>query len=147
MAHPAQVTARPTRGTRTRPPNVLSDRTHRIARWAVPVVLGLLYGYWAAANRRAGGPITGWNILFGFVSAIVFALLMAGALRLGPRLKRETHAAMWFAFTGLTIGFLYSQTGQSVLLAVGISVALGVAVGLMCFYWFYTHEDAEGHRI
>ncbi len=44
-------------------------------------------------------------------------------------------------------GFLYSQSGETVLLATGLSLGLGAIAGLICFYWAYTHEDAEGHHI
>ncbi len=55
-------------------------------------MLGLIYGYWVAANNRSGGPITGWNVLLGFVSAIVFAALWMGIHALAPHVMRELHA-------------------------------------------------------
>ncbi|MET8950434.1 hypothetical protein ACWEO4_05095 [Streptomyces sp. NPDC004393] len=133
--------------TRYRPPDIFDHRVHLTGRVAVPVVLGLLYGYWAAANRRAAGPITGWNILFGFVCAIVFAVLCAGLFTLARRLPRELHAVLWAAFAGIAFGFLYSQTGQSVLLATGLSLAVAVAFFAFNFYRYYTHEDAAGHKV
>src|SRR5262245_20050709 len=53
-------------------PDIFDERVHRAARYGIPVVLGLVYGLWAAANRRGGGEITGWNVLFGFVTAAAF---------------------------------------------------------------------------
>ncbi|GGX93436.1 hypothetical protein [Streptomyces anandii] len=150
MAHAAPVTAAvTTRGTRTRthPPDIFGPRAHRIGRWALPFAIGLVYGYWAAANRRSGGPITGWNLAFGFITAIVFTLITVGVLLLGPRLPRELHALLWFAYIGIAFGFLYIQSGETVLLATGLSLGLGAIAGLFCFYWAYTHEDAEGHHI
>ncbi|MFC8712510.1 hypothetical protein ACFUCQ_21680 [Streptomyces sp. NPDC057197] len=149
MVHAAPVSGR-TAGARARhprTPDVFSDRAHLIARWAGPFAIGLVYGYWAAANRRSGGPITAGNVAFGFVTAIVFTLLMAGVLTLASRLPRELHAFLWFLFTGAAFGFLFNQSGRSVLLTIGLSLAFGVAVGLICFYWVYTHEDARGRRI
>ncbi|MHB9860519.1 hypothetical protein [Streptomyces sp. YIM S03343] len=128
-------------------PDLFSERTHATARWAVPVLLGLVYGYWAAANRRDGGAITGWNVLFGLVTAIVFAVVMAALLRVSPRLKREVHAVMWFAFTGAAFGFVYSETGASILRSSLMGLAVGVVAGATLFYWYYTHEDAEGHHL
>lgn len=143
----ASITASP--GTRTvhRPPDVFDERTHAVARVAVPVAIGLVYGYWAAALRRDAGPITGWNLLFGFVSAIVFAALCIGLLIVAPLLRRELHAVLWAAFAGIALGFLYSQTGESVLRSAAIALAVAAAVFLADFYRYYTHEDAEGHRI
>ncbi|WP_055492211.1 hypothetical protein [Streptomyces sp. TP-A0356] len=140
------VTPSPGPGGAYRPPDVFDERTHAVARVAVPVVLGLVYGYWAAAMRRDAGPITGWNLLFGFVCAIVFAAVCTGLLMVTPRLRRELHAVLWAAFAGIALGFLYSQTGESVLRAIGIALAVAVAVFVSAFYRYYTHEDAEGHR-
>ncbi|OIJ69576.1 hypothetical protein [Streptomyces mangrovisoli] len=133
--------------SRTDLPDILSARTHRMVHWTVPVALALVYGYWVAAIRRDGGPITGWNVLFGFVSAIVFAVLMLAVLQLTPSLPRETHAVVWFAFTGITFGFAYSQTGATVLRSVIMSIGIALLVGIPLFYWYYTHEDGEGHHV
>ncbi|MFI1293192.1 hypothetical protein ACH4VM_32920 [Streptomyces sp. NPDC020792] len=145
MAHAAPVSGITTRTTR--PPNLFSARAHAIGRWAGPLALGLVYGYWAAADRRDGGPITGWNVLFGFVTTIVFTVVLAGVLMLGPRLRREQHAALWFAFIGVAFGFLYSQSGHALVSTVGLSLGIAIVAGLFCFYWFYTHEDAAGRRV
>ncbi|SMF62108.1 hypothetical protein [Streptomyces sp. Amel2xC10] len=145
MAHAAPVMRAPSRTGRT--PDVFSDRTHRIAAWAVPVTLGLIYGYWVAANNRSGEAITGWNVLLGFVSAIVFAALWMGIHALAPHVIREVHALIWAAFAGCAFGFLYSETGASVLRSAGMGVAIGASTFGVLFYRYYTHEDAEGRRI
>ncbi|MEU7381440.1 MULTISPECIES: hypothetical protein [unclassified Streptomyces] len=145
MVHVAPASGITTRTTR--PPDLFSARAHAVGRWAGPLALGLVYGYWAAADRRHGGPITGWNVLFGFVTTIVFAVLLAAVLVVGPRLRREQHAALWFAFIGVAFGFLYSQSGHAIMSVVGLSLGIGIVAGLFCFYWFYTHEDAAGHRV
>ncbi|MFF5185222.1 hypothetical protein ACFY30_15795 [Streptomyces sp. NPDC000345] len=144
MAHaaPALTPARP-----ARTPDIFSERTHRIARWAVPVALGLVYGYWVAANSRAGGPITGWNLLLGFASTIVFAALWMGLAAMTPRLPRELHALLWAAFAGCAFGFMYSQTDKTVLRSTAMGLVIAASVFAVLFYRYYTHEDAEGHRI
>ncbi|MEV6803822.1 hypothetical protein [Streptomyces sp. NPDC051132] len=134
-------------GARARPPDVFDERAHRMARRAAPVVLGLLYGYWAAANRRFGGPVTGWNLLFGFVTALVFGVLLAALLTLAPRLRREVHALAWSAFTGAAFGFLYIQSTPPVWLAVLIALVLAAGTFVALFYRYYTHEDAAGRRV
>jgi hypothetical protein len=114
---------------------------------AVPVVLGLVYGYWAAANRRSGGEITGWNLLFGFVTAIAFMVLYAAVRYVAARMIREVHAIMWGAFAGGTFGFLYSQTDASVLRSSLMGLVIGAVCFVVLFYRYYTHEDAQGHRL
>lgn len=126
---------------------VFSDRTRSVAKLAVPVVLGLVYGYWAAANARYGGPITGWNLLFGFLTALVFAVLCAALLNIAPKLRREVHAVLWAAFSGIAIGFLVNQSHTSVLRSTVLGLATAAAVFAFLFYRYYTHEDAKGHRI
>ncbi|MCL8011000.1 hypothetical protein [Streptomyces sp. AS02] len=128
-------------------PDVFSERTHRIASVAVPVVLGLVYGYWAAANQRSGGEITGWNLLFGFVTAFAFMVLYVGIRALAPHMRRELHAILWASFTGGTFGFLYSLTDKSIVRSVLMGLVVGAVWFAVLFYRYYTHEDAEGHRI
>lgn len=148
MAHAAPVP----RGTRDRTgrrerPDVFGERTHKVADLGVPIVLGLVYGYWAAANRRSGGEITGWNILFGFVTALVFAVLYLGVRRLAPRMRRETHAILWSVFAGCAFGFLYDQTGKTDLRSAIMGAVVGAVFFVVLFYRYYTHEDAQGRRI
>ncbi|MET7286654.1 hypothetical protein [Streptomyces sp. NPDC005573] len=130
-----------------RPPDVFDARTHRLGRIVVPVLLALVYGYWAASNRRSGGPITGWNVLFGFVTAIVFAVALIALLTAIPHVRREAHALMWAVFVGCAFGFLYSQTGDSMYRAVGISLLIAAATFVVFFYRFYTREDSAGRRV
>ncbi|PAZ14131.1 hypothetical protein CLM62_22175 [Streptomyces sp. SA15] len=130
-----------------RPPDIFSERFHRVARYAIPVALGLLYGYWAAANRRDGGPITGENVLFGFVTALAFIVLCIAVAVLAPRLMRELHSLTKSAFAGAAIGFLYSQGGAGVWASVVLGLVITAAIFAVFFYRYYTREDAEGNRI
>ncbi|MFF8968897.1 transglutaminaseTgpA domain-containing protein [Streptomyces sp. NPDC014995] len=145
----AQAAPAPDRRPRaqTPPPDVFDERTHRIAKWAVPVVIGLVYGYWAAANRRGGGPVTGWNILFGFVTALVFVALYVAVRALAARLRREGHALLWSAFAGCAFGFLINQSGASVLYSAGVALVIAAGFFAVLFYRYYTHEDAEGRPV
>ncbi|MGW3953089.1 hypothetical protein ACWEKM_19735 [Streptomyces sp. NPDC004752] len=145
MAHAAPTSGGVPRTHRT--PDIFGERTHAMARLAFPVLLGLLYGYWAAANRRDGGPITGWNLLLGFVTALVFALVYLGVQALAPRLRRELHALLWSAFGGIAFGFLYHQSGESALRSTGMALVVAAVFFVVLFYRYYTHEDAAGHRI
>jgi hypothetical protein len=152
MAHATPVSGSPgtpAAGTRRPPdePDVFSERTHIAARWSWPALLGLVYGYWAAALNRDAGPITGWNVLFGFASAFAFTVLYIGIRAAGPRLKREPHALAWAAFAGIAFGFLYNLSGGTVLRSSGMALAGAATVFAIAFYWYYTHEDAAGHRV
>ncbi|MFJ5260764.1 hypothetical protein ACIQAC_09920 [Streptomyces sp. NPDC088387] len=147
QAAPAPGAAPGTTPGRTRLPDVFSERTHTVAKWAAPVGLGLVYGYWAAANARGGDGITGWNLLLGFVSVLAFAVVLIGVRELASRVKREVHAMLWAAFAGIAFGFLYSLTGATVLRSCLMALAVAAGTFAVLFYRYYTHEDAEGHRL
>jgi hypothetical protein len=134
---------------RHRPPDVFDERTHAIARWALPIVLGLIYGYWAAANTRYGGPITGWNVFFGVATGVVFFAVFRALEFFAARCRREVHAVLWAASTGIAIGFLYSLSGRGhgVWESTVLALAVAVPTFAVLFYRYYTHEDAAGHRI
>ncbi|MER6344941.1 hypothetical protein ACWC10_30445 [Streptomyces sp. NPDC001595] len=113
---------------------------------AWPVGLGLVYGYWAAANSRSGGPVTGWNLLLGFVSALVFIVLYMAVRAVASRARREVHALLWAAFAGCAVGFLFAQTHNTVLRSAWVGLVVAASFFVMLFYWYSTHEDAEGRR-
>ncbi|MGW4348504.1 hypothetical protein ACWEL8_25980 [Streptomyces sp. NPDC004690] len=152
MAHSAPVSGRTANDRRSWPPrrslDFFGQRAHLVGRWAVPLGIGLVYGYWVAANRRDGGPITGGNVAYGFVTTIVFTLVVGAMLTVAPRLAREPHAALWGLVSGAALGFLMGQSpGASPLQVFVVALAFALAVGLIVFYWEYTHEDARGRRV
>ncbi|MBU6533093.1 hypothetical protein ACFUIW_09615 [Streptomyces sp. NPDC057245] len=131
---------------RTAWPDVFGRRTHLLAKWATPLVLGLVYGYWAASVSRRGGPVTGWNLFFGFMTALAFAVLYVVVREVARRLPREGHAVLWGAFAGSALGYLYSGSGVAMFTCVVVSLLLAAAVTAGLAYWYYTHQDAEEAR-
>ncbi|MCT7357285.1 hypothetical protein N4P33_34865 [Streptomyces sp. 15-116A] len=131
---------------RTGTPDVFSERVHTMARLGIPVVLGLIFGYWAAANARRGGPITGWNLLLGFVSAAAFIVVYLALQAVAPKLPRELHAVAWGAFTAIAVGFLVSQSDESVLRSAWLGLISGAGVFAILFYRYYSREDGRGSR-
>ncbi|ATL29193.1 hypothetical protein [Streptomyces formicae] len=110
------------------------------AHWAGPVLLGIVYGVWAAGIRRDAGPITTGNVLFGVVAGLVFAAAFFGLHRVAHTLPREVRALSWTAFAGIAFGFLYSLTDASVLRSVIMSLLVAGAVFVVTFYRYYTTE-------
>ncbi|MFD5279914.1 hypothetical protein [Streptomyces rubrogriseus] len=129
-----------------RTPDVFGARTHLLAKWAMPLAIGLVYGYWAASVRRHGGPVTGWNLLFGFMTVLAFALLWYVVRAVADRLPREGHAVLWGAFAGSALGFLYSGSGVAMFTCVLVSLLLAAAVTAGLYYLFATRQDAEDAR-
>ncbi|MFF5984078.1 hypothetical protein ACFY78_35080 [Streptomyces olindensis] len=126
-------------------PTVLGEPTHRLARWVLPVVLGVVYGNWVAVNRRHGGPITGPDLACGVWSALAFTAVCVAVVQVTRRLRRELHALhalIRAVFAGVALGFLYSQTGDDVRPVVITSVLVTAAVFLLLFYRFHTRADA-----
>ncbi|MFE9645193.1 hypothetical protein ACFYO0_13970 [Streptomyces sp. NPDC006365] len=123
----------------------------RAARWhgsparvasklTAPVLGGIVFGLWAAAIGRDAGPITGWNVLLGFVSAFAFVAAYLGLRLLGTHLPRELRAAAWAGFAGVAVGFLHGLTGSSVLRSAAVAFAVAAGAFAVVFYRFYTTE-------
>ncbi|MGW6983168.1 hypothetical protein ACWGE1_27660 [Streptomyces sp. NPDC054932] len=135
MAHAA-----PTAFGRQRRQTASKTHLHKSA-FVGPVLLGLVYGFWAAFIERQAGPVTAANVFYGILCGVIFAGIMFGLARVGPRMMREVHAAAYGAFGGIAAGYLHSLTGQSILKAVVVGLAVAAGVGLAAFYRYYTHED------
>ena len=109
----------------------------------ITALAGIVYGFWTSGVDRAAAasPITGWNVLLGFVTAIAFAAVAYTIHTLAPRLPREARALAWAAFAGVSFGFLYSLSDASVLKSSGLSLVVAAGVFAVVFYRYYTTED------
>lgn len=105
------------------------------------LLMGLVYGVWAAFIQRQMGPVDAGNVFYGILCGALFAAVMFGLNRVGPRLKREVHATAYGVFAGVAVGYLHSLTGGSVLKATVIGLFAGLGVGGVAFYRYYTRED------
>ncbi|WP_329382715.1 hypothetical protein OG625_20010 [Streptomyces sp. NBC_01351] len=120
----------------------MADMTHLSSgAYVRPLLLGLVYGVWAAFIQRQTGPVDAGNVFYGILCGVLFAGIMFTLARIGPRLKREVHAAAYGAFAGIAVGYLHSLTNQSILKAVVVGLAVAVGVGAAAFYRYYTRED------
>ncbi|MEW2412467.1 hypothetical protein AB0953_01865 [Streptomyces sp. NPDC046866] len=104
------------------------------------VLLGLVYGVWAAYINRQQGPVDAGNVFYGILCGVLFAGIMYGLARVGPRMKREARATAYGAFGGIAVGYLNSLTDHSVLHSGWIGLVTGVGVGLVAYYRYYTRE-------
>ncbi|MFF8831931.1 hypothetical protein [Streptomyces sp. NPDC015131] len=104
-------------------------------------VCAVLYGLWAEVVVRHGdGAFTGGQVVLAVVSAVVFFALWYGLVRFRYALPREARAAAFGLLFGVTVGFLYSLSGNSVLTVAVASLFCALGAGLGAFYLFYTHE-------
>ncbi|MGW6688606.1 hypothetical protein [Streptomyces sp. NPDC054961] len=135
MAHAA-----PTAPGRHRQP-AAGATTHLTMALAGPLLAGLVYGVYAAFMKRQTGPVDAGNVFYGILCGAIFAACLFALARFGPRLKRELHAAAYGAFAGISFGYLYSLSGESIFKSSGLSLLIGAGVGLAAFYRYYTRED------
>ncbi|MFD3721776.1 hypothetical protein [Streptomyces sp. NPDC058674] len=120
-----------------------ADTAHHASRsaYARPLLAGLVYGVWAAFIERQTGPVDAGNVFYGILCGAIFAGIMFALARIGPRMRREAYATAYGVFLGVAAGYLHSLTDASVLRSTVIGLAVGVGVGLVAFYRYYTHED------
>ncbi|WP_306326858.1 hypothetical protein [Streptomyces venezuelae] len=111
---------------------------------ATPIVIGVLYGLYAATVARHGGPTTLGQLWLGLISAVVLAGGIYVLRRFGHALPRELRALAWGSLTGIAVGFLFSLSGASILSSSGLGLAFGGVNVAAAYYLFYTHEDAAG---
>ncbi|MEW2574323.1 hypothetical protein ACFU9Y_34725 [Streptomyces sp. NPDC057621] len=111
------------------------------AKLVLPALAGIVYGLWTSGIDRHAGPITGWNVLLGVVSALAFAAAAYGVHAIAPRLPRELRAATWAAFAGIAFGFIYSLTDAGIVKTVLLSLVIAAGILAVVFYRYYTTED------
>ncbi|MFJ2023521.1 hypothetical protein ACIODW_06850 [Streptomyces sp. NPDC087897] len=115
-------------------------RPHTALAWALPLVLGVIYGFYAAFIRRDGGPSTGGQVLLGLVSGAALAVLCFALGRIQHAVPREVRAVAYGALTASAIGFLVSLTDTSVLRSAALGLAVGVGVLCVSYYALYARE-------
>ncbi|MGX1882256.1 hypothetical protein [Streptomyces sp. NPDC055287] len=106
----------------------------------MPVVLGLVYGFYAAFLARDAGAMTGWNVGFGFLCAAVLAVLCFLLGRTQHAMIPLVRAAAYGTLFGVAIGFLHSLADNTILDAAVIGAVLAAAMTAATFYIFYTRE-------
>jgi hypothetical protein len=115
-------------------------RHHGSLGWALPIILGLAYGFYAAFVERDGGPASGGQVVLGVVAGVAFAALAFALGRIQHALLREVRALAYGALCAAAVGFLVSLAGSSVLRSTALGLAAGVLPAVVSFYIFYVRE-------
>ncbi|WP_394432197.1 hypothetical protein [Streptomyces sp. SGAir0957] len=145
MAHAAPAPARSTQAGRPATPSA------SMTALALPVLAGILYGFWAANIQRYGHEVTGGNIALGLVSGVLVAALCFGihlwSARQGVR-HIALRALVWAVFAGAAIGFLHSLANGAVVWSVLIGLAVAAATFLATLYRYYSSSEyTAAHRL
>ncbi|MGP3927578.1 hypothetical protein [Streptomyces sp. 8N616] len=121
-------------------PALPGRRRHGRAFVAVPLLLGIAYGLYAAFLTSNNGASNTRIMLDSFVGGAVVAVLsfLIGAAQ--TRLPRERRAAAYGGLFGIVMGYLLSLSGETWLKAGFLGLILGLSMGLIVFYVRYTHE-------
>ncbi|APY87278.1 hypothetical protein DCW30_10575 [Streptomyces alfalfae] len=115
-----------------------ASRSGSTAARALPLLLGLAYGFWVATNAIHGGPVTAGKVLLGVLSGLVLTALVTALHRVGGKLPPGPRALSWAVLTGTALGFLYNQSGRSVLACAVVSLAVAAGTFVMTYYHYCT---------
>ncbi|AXG82604.1 hypothetical protein DVK44_14965 [Streptomyces paludis] len=107
---------------------------------AVSLVLGIIYGAYAASIARDGGPATNGQLALALISGAVLLALLVGLLLVQHSLPREPRAAAWGALTGAAVGFLVCLSGHSVFSSSGLGLIIAAGVTATVYYALYARE-------
>jgi hypothetical protein len=103
----------------------------------VPILLGICFGSYASFLARGGGPASYGQLALALISGVALAVLIFVVNWFRKALPRGPRAGAYGALVGGSVGFLYSLTGHSLLLAGAIGLATGLGTMLSAFYLFY----------
>ncbi|MFJ8861092.1 hypothetical protein ACIRD8_22020 [Streptomyces sp. NPDC102451] len=126
------------------------EHRHTALAWAVPLVLGVILGFWAFFINRDGGATTSGQIWLGVVSGVAFAALCYLLAQVRWSLPRELRATAFGVLAGGAVGFLSSLNGRSVLMSGFIGLVVGAGTLATMFYAYYTREGdprQQGERV
>ncbi|MBV9022570.1 MAG: hypothetical protein JO362_01910 [Streptomycetaceae bacterium] len=117
---------------------------HRATSWAIPVVLGVIYGMYALWLDSNSPQPTPTAALLGLIAAIVMGALCYVVGRAQPRWSAETRGIVYGALFGVGMGFLVSLAHtSSVLKCTAIALASGVGMGVCAFYISYGGREYQ----
>ncbi|MGK5629070.1 hypothetical protein [Streptomyces sp. URMC 123] len=118
-----------------------STARHPSARWAIPLLIGVVYGLYAGCVDANNGTPGGRAAVFGVVAGLVVAAACFALGRRQSTMVRETRAAAYGGLLGAAMGLLFCLSGWSVLKSSITGLIVGGAMAAVVFYIRYTRED------
>ncbi|MEV6675152.1 hypothetical protein [Streptomyces sp. NPDC051162] len=116
-----------------------ADHASRLS-WAVPLTGAVVLGLYAVFLSGRNGFTTLGSWLMGIAVALVSGGVGYVLIRERKKMITEVRAVAYGSLFGCSMGFLYSLSGDSVLRSIEIGLLLGLGMGLVSYYVFYSHE-------
>lgn len=128
-------------GRSPRPTRSHGGSAERRQRGIIPAVLGVVYGIYASFIARDAGPVTGWDVGFGVICAVIVAGLCFLLGRTQRAMIPLVRAAAYGTLFGVALGFLHNLADNTILNSSVVGLALGAGMTAAAFYVFYTREQ------
>ncbi|GHG81399.1 hypothetical protein [Streptomyces griseocarneus] len=106
----------------------------------VPVVGGVVLGLYAVFLAHDNGYSEAGGWVLGIIAGAIAAALGYAVIHERNRMITEVRAAAFGALFGVSMGFLRSLSGATVLDSCFVGLAFGLGMGLTSYYIFYWHE-------
>ncbi|MFI9311428.1 hypothetical protein [Streptomyces triculaminicus] len=110
------------------------------AEWGVPVLGGAILGLYAVFLAHDNGFSEGGGWVLGIVAGVIAAALGYFVIHERNQMITEVRATAFGTLFGVSMGFLRSLSGASVLDSCFVGLAFGLGMGLASYYIFYWHE-------
>ncbi|MFI7099836.1 hypothetical protein ACIBK8_10805 [Streptomyces sp. NPDC050161] len=114
---------------------------------ALPVIAALGFGCYTIWIDHTSGAKGGQAALLGLIAAVVSGALGLLLVHFQSSMITDTRALAYGALFGVSMGWLYSLSGPSVLKSSAWGLVMGIIMGVVSLYVFRTHRVREPHGL
>ncbi|MFG2139532.1 hypothetical protein [Streptomyces sp. NPDC048650] len=124
----------------------LPGTTRRVpATVAMPVIVAVAFGLFTIFRTHSDGTKGGPAMLYGLCAAVVSGALGLYLVHFQRTMITETRALSYGALFGLSMGWVYSLGGESILKSCGFGLGMGAVMFVVSLYIFRGHRVREPH--
>ncbi|UZJ30941.1 hypothetical protein [Streptomyces endophytica] len=121
----------------------MAERVPATVAW--PLIAALAFGLFTIFRTHTAGTKGGPALLYGVAAAVVSGVLGLLVAHFQSSMLTETRALSYGALFGLSIGWVYSLGGESILKSCIFGFVMGGIMFLSALYLFRTHSAREPH--
>ncbi|MFI9049273.1 hypothetical protein [Streptomyces sp. NPDC053427] len=114
---------------------------------AMPLIVALAFGCFTIFRTHTDGTKGGQAILYGLCAAVVSGALGLYLVHFQRTMITETRAIGYGALFGVSMGWVYSLGGESILKSTGFGLGLGAVMFVVSLYIFRGHRVREPHGL